>query len=151
MIAVSAGRDAVVSMLIACGADVNSTNKGGQTPLHYAASKNRYEIAEALLQNGAYVNAQDQTCGSSPLHRAASRGHSKMVKLLLKHGASYDIQDVEGNTALHLACQEGRGEIAVILVENGANLHVLNKEKLAPLELANKGLARQLVQINIAL
>lgn len=151
MIAVSAGRDVIVSMLIACGADVNSTNEGGQTPLHYAASKNRYEIAEVLLQNGAYVNAQDQTCGSSPLHRAASRGHSKMVKLLLKHGACCDIQDVEGNTALHLACQEERAGIAVVLVENGANLHVLNKEKLAPLELANKGLARQLVQINIAL
>lgn len=44
MIAVSAGRDVIVSMLIACGADVNSTNEGGQTPLHYAASKNRYEV-----------------------------------------------------------------------------------------------------------
>lgn len=44
MIAVSAGRDAIASMLIACGADVNSTNEGGQTPLHYAASKNRYAV-----------------------------------------------------------------------------------------------------------
>ena len=44
MIAVSAGRDVIVSMLIARGADVNSTNEGGQTPLHYAASKNRYEV-----------------------------------------------------------------------------------------------------------
>lgn len=44
MIAASAGRDAIVSMLISLGADVNTTNDGGQTPLHYAASRNRYEV-----------------------------------------------------------------------------------------------------------
>ncbi|XP_068761690.1 26S proteasome non-ATPase regulatory subunit 10-like isoform X2 [Montipora capricornis] len=148
MIASSAGRDAIVSMLIGYGADVNSINEGGQTPLHYAASRNRYEIAEYLLQNGAAVNAQDKTSASTPLHRAASRGHSKMVKLLLKHSANCDIQDIEGNTALHMACQEERAEVAVILVGNGANLQVLNKEKLSPLEFANKGLARQLVQMS---
>ena len=50
MIAASAGRDAIVFMLISLGADVNSTNEGGQTPLHYAASRNRYEVMHALIQ-----------------------------------------------------------------------------------------------------
>ena len=45
MIAASAGRDVIVSLLIDSGADVNSTNEGGQTSLHYAASRNRYEVA----------------------------------------------------------------------------------------------------------
>lgn len=44
MIAASAGRDSIVSTLIGHGADVNSTNEGGQTPLHYAASRNRYQV-----------------------------------------------------------------------------------------------------------
>ena len=44
MIAASAGRDAIVSMLVEAGADVNGTNEGGQTSLHYAASRNRYEV-----------------------------------------------------------------------------------------------------------
>lgn len=44
MIAASAGRDAIVSMLIGHGADINCSNEGGQTALHYAASRNRYEV-----------------------------------------------------------------------------------------------------------
>ena len=47
MIAASAGRDAIVSMLIGLGADVNSTNEGGQTSLHYAASRNRCEVQKS--------------------------------------------------------------------------------------------------------
>ena len=47
MIAASAGRDAIVSMLIGIGADVNSTNHGGQTALHYAASRNRFEVQKS--------------------------------------------------------------------------------------------------------
>lgn len=45
MIAASAGRDVIVSLLIDSGADVNITNEGDQTSLHYAASRNRYEVA----------------------------------------------------------------------------------------------------------
>lgn len=44
MIATSAGRDAIVSMLICHGADINSSNEGGQTALHYAASRNRHQV-----------------------------------------------------------------------------------------------------------
>lgn len=49
MIATSAGRDAIVSMLIGHGADINSSNEGGQTALHYAASRNRYEVGESYM------------------------------------------------------------------------------------------------------
>ncbi|XP_022778482.1 26S proteasome non-ATPase regulatory subunit 10-like isoform X1 [Stylophora pistillata] len=170
MIAASAGRDTIVYMLISIGADVNSKNEGGQTPLHYAASRNRYEvmhcshhgltsllpnqqligreIAELLLQSGAYVDVQDKTSAATPLHRAASQGHSKIVKLLLNHNASCNIQDAEGNTALHMACEEDRAEIAVTLVENGASLYIENKMNMPPVELANKRLARQLIRLS---
>ena len=45
MIAASAGRDQIVSILITCGAQVNAVNQTGQCALHYAASKNRYEVS----------------------------------------------------------------------------------------------------------
>lgn len=44
MIAASAGRDQIVSSLIAHDAQVNAVNRTGQCSLHYAASKDRYEV-----------------------------------------------------------------------------------------------------------
>lgn len=44
------------------GADVNLKNNGGQTALHYAASKGRLKIAEALIAHGANINLKNKVC-----------------------------------------------------------------------------------------
>ena len=44
MIAVSAGRSKIVNSLIQRYAQVNAVNHNGQCSLHYAASKNRFEV-----------------------------------------------------------------------------------------------------------
>lgn len=44
------------------GADVNLKNNGGRTALHYAASKGRLKIAEALISHGAKLNLKDEVC-----------------------------------------------------------------------------------------
>lgn len=44
MIAVSAGRPKIVNSLIHRKADINAVNNNGQCSLHYAVSKNRYEV-----------------------------------------------------------------------------------------------------------
>ena len=49
MIAVSAGRTDVANVLMARGAQVNSVNSTGQCPLHYASSKNRFEVKKEYL------------------------------------------------------------------------------------------------------
>ena len=49
IISVSAGMEQVVRLLIGHGADVNATNKTGQSPLHYAASKNRLEVNDGQI------------------------------------------------------------------------------------------------------
>ena len=36
-------------LLIGHGADMNATNKTGQSPLHYAASKNRLEVNDGQI------------------------------------------------------------------------------------------------------
>ena len=49
MISVSAGMTEVVRLLIGYSADVNVTNKTGQSSLHYAASKNRLEVNKSFM------------------------------------------------------------------------------------------------------
>ncbi|KAG9329486.1 hypothetical protein JZ751_004495 [Albula glossodonta] len=133
------GRDEIVRALINKGAQINSVNHNGCTPLHYAASKDRYEIAVMLLENGADPNVTDKL-ESTPLHRASAKGNYRLIQLLLSQSASTNIQDSEGNTALHLACDEERVEVAKLLVEHGASIYIENKEEKTPLQIAKGGL-----------
>jgi hypothetical protein len=53
LLAVLSGRDAVVTALLARGADPNISDAYGETPLHAAVAANRTEIAQALRGAGA--------------------------------------------------------------------------------------------------
>jgi ankyrin len=59
----------IVRLLLDCGSDVNATDAQGNTPLHFAAQKNRYNVASLLINRGA------KHCrnlhGNTPLHMAA--------------------------------------------------------------------------------
>ncbi|XP_071656863.1 relA-associated inhibitor [Patagioenas fasciata] len=54
----------VVEFLIGCGADVNSPDSHGWTPLHCAASCNDTSVCVALVQHGAAVFATTSSDGS---------------------------------------------------------------------------------------
>ena len=75
----------VVAALVQAGADVNVS--GGvtrATPLHMAARRGHLEIAQALLDCGAAVDARDRK-GETPLQRAINCRKPAIVKLLEKH------------------------------------------------------------------
>jgi ankyrin repeat protein len=49
MMACSAGHNETVKLLVEMKCDVNAKNINGQTSLHYAASRNRFEVSETNL------------------------------------------------------------------------------------------------------
>ena len=63
----------IVEMLIAHGADVNTTDEKFQTPLQMASYYGFKEVVETLLAKGAKVDAANRW-QITPLHLAASRG-----------------------------------------------------------------------------
>ena len=95
-------------------------DKEGGTPLHVAAFQGHADVARALLEAGASMDAVDKQ-GRTPLHWAAVRGHAVVARALLEAGASVDAVDKEGDTPLHLAADLGHAEVSTALL-NAARL-----------------------------
>lgn len=83
--AVHAGDLERVRGLLDKGEPVDARNETGVTPLVWAASGRKYEIARLLLERGADANANRH--GSSPLLGALLGGDPEILCLLLEHGA----------------------------------------------------------------
>ena len=118
-------------MLIENGADANSKDNYGRTPLHDACQCNgRFvNIINLLIENGSQVNEQDNE-GNTPLHMACWYGNvnSSMsgpldgVKQLLNRGADVTIQNLQMETPLHHACRVNNSEVVFFLVRQYPSL-----------------------------
>src|SRR5205085_4362500 len=98
---------AVVRLLLANGADPNGgadgflklqlqpqpqSHQGSQeTPLHWAASSDDVDVAEALIDGGADIEAAGGSiAGGTPLDNAVGYGCWRVARLLVQRGARVD-------------------------------------------------------------
>jgi ankyrin repeat protein len=85
----------IVSILIDSGADPNVAVEGSwhsETPLHWAASSDDVEVARALIDGGANVEATGASLGGgTPLDDAVGYGCWQVARLLVERGASVDL------------------------------------------------------------
>lgn len=70
---------AVAQALVAAGADVNSVEVCGETPLHHAAEYGALDVVRLLVSRGARQDAKS-TSGATPVHVAADKGHQAVVE-----------------------------------------------------------------------
>ena len=85
-VAAQKGHNKVAELLIAKGANINTSGRLiGTTPLDSAALLGHKEMVELLIDSGADINPQIIT-GETPLQRAEQRGHSAIMEILRKHG-----------------------------------------------------------------
>ncbi len=120
--------------LINHGADVNTQDERGRSPLSIAATKSRSDISDRildlLLSRGANVDFIDDY-GRTPLSWAATRTNSpvgtQILDLLLKKGANVDSKDDQGRTPLLWAIASGSGryseDIISVLLREGADVY----------------------------
>jgi ankyrin repeat protein len=67
---------------------LEAQSSDGWTPLHLAAFFGHAELANALIEKGAKVDARSSNAmKNTPLHAAAAGGQIGLVELLLKHSA----------------------------------------------------------------
>jgi ankyrin repeat protein len=126
-----------VKMLLNEGADVNTRDINGRTPLHYAAARGHLDTVKFLVDRGADVNTRNVD-GWTPLHEAAAWGHLDVVEFLLDRGADVNAKNIYGWTPLHYAAAWGHLDIAKLLLDRGADINAKNGDGKTPLDLAKK-------------
>ena len=84
----------VVAVLIDAGADPNAAIEGSwhaETPLHWAASSDDVDVARALIDGGADIEAAGASiAGGGPLDDAVGYGCWQVARLLVERGARVD-------------------------------------------------------------
>lgn len=155
---------AVVKTLISAGSDPNARAEGGkfpETPLHWAASSDDVEVAEALIAGGADIEAGGASiAGGTTLDNAVGYGCWRVARLLLERGARVQKPWIaaglgmtsltagffkggsaplteELNHAFWHACRGGHRRTAEYLLSRGADLNwVPNYATDTPLQVA---------------
>jgi ankyrin repeat protein len=114
-------------VLIEVGADPNSRDDSGASPLDEAAWRGSAAKAALLLDGGAKIDAPDTRTGATPLNEAAFRGHIEVVELLLAHGAEASIKDHAGFSPIENAVRQHQPEMVRVLLGTGKNAELANR------------------------
>ena len=99
------------------GADIETRDILGRTPLHIAAILGKAEAVTALLEAGADIKARTED-GATPLHYAVN---AEAVTALLQAGADIKARTEGGKTPLYVAALSGRAEAVIALIKAGAD------------------------------
>ncbi len=116
-----------VTRLLSKGANVNTRDEDGCSPLCSAVFCNHQEVAETLIAAGADVNVRLRD--ESVLMRAAWNGWHSTVEQLIAAGADVNAASNSGTTALINAAAQGHAKIVRSLITAGADVHIRNWER----------------------
>lgn len=108
---------AKLELLLRFGANVNSRDPSGRTPLFDTIGNQDFESTEILLDNGADLDSATLEDGRRPLHEAALVGNVRIFRLLLDSSLCVAPEDAHGKTPLDSAKYKGHDE-TVGLIES---------------------------------
>ena len=144
-------KGSIIEALLAKGANVNTRDNQGRTPLHVAIERNAgLPIIKKLLDSGADLQAlasgrkammprKDELPlrggaeidvslhEATPLHWAAAKADApEVIDLLIDYGADIDAPNAMGLTPLHCAARDNANPaVAKELLDYGAGVHAL--------------------------
>jgi len=152
MWAASQSQPAMVKLLVSHGADVDARgivrqwerkviaeprpkdmNRGGFTPLLYAAREGCLDCAKELIAGGANINLEDPE-RVTPLNIAITNLHFELAAYLIEAGADVDKWDLFGRTPLYMAADVS----TLPLQGNGAMIYIPSLDNLTAVDIAEK-------------
>ena len=108
--------------LINHGANVNTTNKAGDSPLIVAVRAKNPVMVTCLLDNHAAVNHVNHA-GESPLLIACYDTNRALTQLLVEHGADIFITSKNGLSPIWYACANNQKEIVSLFLDKGIDVN----------------------------
>ena len=147
--AAAAGNLRIVELLLRMGADPNSDDSGGHTPLYSVGNEcttGGGDVVRFLVRTGAEVDACNGVKHCTPLHMAARRGNVEVTEALLDCGANIEARDSLGDTPLRRAVNCGKTAVAELLVAKGADTHSTGSKGFTPRSAARAGAIRRLAE-----
>ena len=118
--AARAGDGAAVEALLDGAVDVNASETGGMTALHWAVQRDAADVVGLLLDAGADATVPNRY-GVAPLTLAAMNGNAAVVGRLLDAGADSNRRLADGETVLMTAARTGRPDVVQALLAAGAD------------------------------
>jgi ankyrin repeat protein len=115
LLAAASGEDdpAGVRLLLKAKARVDARGRLNRSALHVACLAGNHEIAQALIEAGADVNARDEH-GITPLIEATRAGSIETLRVLAGKRPDAAAVDNLGRNALAIACQSSRGGVETV-------------------------------------
>ncbi len=118
---------------------LNAYSEDGFPPLGLAIFFGHPELAKALIDRGADINAAAKNPQRvAPVHAAATVRDRATMRLLLEHGADPNARQQIGFTAFHSAASRGDIEMAKLLIEFGADANARTEEGKNAIDIAEK-------------
>lgn len=117
----------IAALLVKNGADTNSKDSLGVTPLIHAVELGFAEMTKLLLDKGADIHYKLKLGGTTNtvLFFAAFKGQAETAKLLIEYGADVNevLEDSDGFTPLICAARLGFVDVVKVLIEGGADVN----------------------------
>lgn len=135
------------------GANVNVTDKHGQTVLHEIARNWNTDVAKYFIAKGADINIGDKW-GRTPLHLSSAVNHVEMVEFLLNNKAYIHSKTTgELQSPIHYAAKYNAVGSLKILLQHKARMNDRDYKQRTPLflaaEMAREDAARYLVDFGV--
>ncbi|XP_006860133.1 PREDICTED: transient receptor potential cation channel subfamily A member 1 [Chrysochloris asiatica] len=126
--------------LISMGADINSIDSEGRSPLLLATASASWNIVNLLLSKGAHVNIKDYL-GRNFLHLTVQQPcglkNLQLEFMQMQHIKELVMdEDNNGCTPLHYACRQGVPVSVNNLLHFDVSIHSKSKDKKSPLHFA---------------
>lgn len=117
----------LVKALISMGANVASSNKIGNKPLHWAVKGGCLDSVKALVNAGSHIDAENKVHFiidefKKPLYLAIEKGQGEIARYLIEMGADVNaVNDDAGSTPLTAACNKDDLPMIRYLLDHGAH------------------------------